>query len=169
MLRRLSTLAAAASLVLCVATCVLWARSYWRVTNVSYVSDPPRGWSVGAYDGIIIASEWDRFPGAGGWRVWDAAIPNPRLPDRHGSIFPGTRFGGRPGARYVGLSFFYPAALACVFPLVYAYRRSRRHVRAGRCPASGSYLRAAPGRCPECGAVPHSEPKSESARGRGTP
>src|SRR4051812_36109098 len=52
MRRKLFTLAAAVSAVLCIAVCALWVRSYWRgdlIEHGSVEGDPPsvmRGWGL---------------------------------------------------------------------------------------------------------------------------
>ena len=44
--------------------------------------------------------------------------------------------------------------LVCVFLVRRNARARQRRLAAGWCPACGYDLRATPGRCPECGAVP---------------
>ena len=53
MFHRLSTLAAVASLVLCVATCVLWVRSYRTGFVVRYVTAGGYGACVGSIPGVL--------------------------------------------------------------------------------------------------------------------
>ena len=68
-----------------------------------------------------------------------------------------TRDPRRPRPRADGWQVVVPywaiTAVTAVAPAAWTWhwRRRRRHHRAGLCPACGYYLRATPGRCPECG------------------
>ena len=53
MLRRLFTLLSAISLVLCVATCVLWVRSYWRWEYLRFRPSLQQGFSAISSDGAV--------------------------------------------------------------------------------------------------------------------
>ena len=75
MLRRLLTLLSAVSLVLWVATCVLWVRSYWVADDVERVdksrADRQSGFVVRSFDGLLILL-WGtnhRRPDRPAWRA----------------------------------------------------------------------------------------------------
>ena len=59
-------------------------------------------------------------------------------------------------AQDVRIPYWLLATAAGVLPALWVWRRSRdgRLRLLGLCPACGYDLRATPGRCPECGAVP---------------
>ena len=62
-------------------------------------------------------------------------------------------------ARHLAIPMVYLAALFAVLPAGHFLRwrrrhRARRRIGAQLCPTCGYDLRATPGRCPECGAVP---------------
>ena len=178
MKRRLLNLLTALSLVLCVATVVLWVRSYW-------VSDAVL-WSSGSGErgaqtirGTLAFVEtdvphrrtrvrWDRFYGDLP-SPWEDASP-PSLPNRLGF---GYRFRLLPtanirlpnpdpdvpalppviGSRIVLVPLWFPAILFALLPAARLYRRVRPHHTSGHCLACGYDLRATSGRCPECGGV----------------
>src|SRR5688572_21819176 len=56
------TVCSAASLLLCVALCVLWVRSYWQRDNLGgHTRQRPDGWQRGGYvysAGGIIGCDW---------------------------------------------------------------------------------------------------------------
>jgi hypothetical protein len=181
--RYLFTFCSAVSLLLCVAVCVLWVRSYsycdyWQASEegkcrIRYlVSDSGQ---IGHYE-----------------YSWDSGIPVPGLPlkderwDYHRASagaavlpFPGKResvWGFAWGVTrkhtlrgrfdYSGpaitveswMPYWALATVMAVLPLLWArsrWRRSRARSRQneGFCPACGYDLRASPERCPECGAV----------------
>ena len=172
MKRRLLNLLTALSLLICVAACVVWVRSYW-VSDWATVKLPRPVWGVGqgyvftwtggvgvvadkrgALD--LAAPEWITRPpmsyGAAGW-------PEETLPNRAG--FAATT---NPLARGV----LYSASVPCWFlalitgaaPVAWLLhnRHARRRTRAGYCRSCGYDLRATPGRCPECGTAATTPP-----------
>jgi hypothetical protein len=61
-----------------------------------------------------------------------------------------------PTLRFVRLALWFPLIAFAVLRVVRAlvWRRSRRRITRGLCPACGYNIQATPDRCPECGAVP---------------
>jgi predicted RNA-binding Zn-ribbon protein involved in translation (DUF1610 family) len=173
MIRRLFTILSALSLLLCVATCVLWVRSYWHRDWLGWrggeqsarcvlVCTPGPGW-------LLLQRAWLGSEGPPIYEPWVTGC------FAHGDDEPGTpgfphTFWERRGFGYVhaeivpdGSYFEYvqlPAWLVAgafsAFPAarVWRSRQSRRLGSAGLCPSCGYDLRASPARCPECGAVP---------------
>ena len=166
-------LCTAASLLVCVAACVFWARSYRRsdgasvttAAGASYVAStapgrlelkcltplpadlrPARAWAGAwstAYDEYMISG----YPFEIAW-----------VPPAHGAL--GFGWESRPGRPGLGVTratvpFWFIALAALAPPALAAARaaRRRRRARAGRCRACGYDLRASPDRCPECGAA----------------
>jgi hypothetical protein len=164
---------AAVSLLLCVATAGLWVRSYWVYERVSAsrleASDRHR-----FHYACFISSERGRLGGSFWWSERPEAEPIPRWQFRHyrrdnpfrlaaGLEFSADRFLQEgfafntrdwhlPDWSLVSAFALLPAIVT--FRQVRAVRRRRRRARLGLCPACGYDLRASPGRCPECGAVP---------------
>jgi hypothetical protein len=176
--RRVVKLAAAASLVLCIATVALWVRSYWRLDDVSYRFDRKRC-RVQSLRGEVDVSVHrfykvpESLPVRQGVSHSSSDTANRQyrtlldLPDWEptsdaysGGSFLG--FGYVSGSsssgltRGIGVPHWSLALLFAILPVlrVRGATRSRRHHRAGRCPTCGYDLRATPDRCPECGAVP---------------
>jgi hypothetical protein len=130
--RRLFTLCSAASLLMCVAACGLWVRSY-AVTQ--FVGWRGAGQWVGALSmtGLLRFEHGTYAESPPGWDY--DAYPTPvGEPGLWGEVATRDRRGG-PLRR-----------------LVRARQRWRRG-RTGMCQACGYDLRASPDRCPECGVV----------------
>ena len=146
--RRAFTILSVISLILCLATLVLGARSYWR------------------YDAIKRFSSRDSY-------LWQLISVRGRIElERVGpfqAIHGGTPARNRPGPKLqyqLNMTYRAPAdvtlfaiphwSLAVLFAIVPAFYlhaavRSRRRRRIGLCPTCGYDLRATPERCPECG------------------
>jgi hypothetical protein len=168
LLRILFNALTALSLVLTLLVAVLYVGSYWRSGYV--VRLPVEG---GRFSNSQSAVIW--YPGT----VVIDLIRSPRgdvLTDRQFEV--GVRPSVRPSRGYalrlptvttsaarpqtlntqtlITVGLWLPLLVLSLLPLIRAalwLRRSRR-VAAGDCPSCGYDLRATPGRCPECGAVP---------------
>jgi hypothetical protein len=170
MMRRLFTLASAVSLTLCLATVVLWIRSY-------RVSDDL--WYLHTHWGVSVSSEFDRLQ----FRWWSAPEPDD-LGVGGGHDANRAEWSGDPpelalgfGRTLAGVSdslgnthtepiywcpHWFLVALFALIPLLRIRDWLSRHGhRQGRCAHCGYDLRATPSRCPECGAIP--EPRKATA------
>jgi hypothetical protein len=183
--RRLFSILTTLSLLMFVAVCVLWVRSYLRgdllrhygsggdrygihsghgTVLVEHQSNeiyhgglvPPRGW----HWRTDLETERDFRTAKWGtntqWRVFGYGLVINR-----GIVLPGSQ-SARPGAwRNVVVIFPYwlPLLFLSIPPLLRLrrWRNERRSARSGLCSACGYDLRATPDKCPECGAtsVPH--------------
>ena len=176
--RRLFTLASAASLVLCVAVCALWARSFWAGDWVEWRKPTTAGF-IGADRGTARAIlHVGNLPGSPNdsfdLRFRSYALGNPVDPLKYLPTAPkASRFvwyGAGvawlhypPVRRSKGilavLPLWLPALASAVLPSAWLAswwrqrRRTRRADGAMSCAACGYDLRASPGRCPECGAT----------------
>jgi hypothetical protein len=167
MRRKLFTLAAASSAVLCAAVCVLWVRSYW--VSDSWERDVPgTRVGVGSYSGHVWWARkqykgtimFNRTPGYHAIPT-EAFATNTLPPTWEFAGFRWTHFRLTGGLvlPFVSQEFRVPdwaVVLATgALPSVWLARRIRRQRRAaGLCPACGYDLRATPDRCPECGTIP---------------
>jgi hypothetical protein len=169
---------AATSLLLCLATAGLWVRSYWvgDMFGATRVEASFVGREIQLFHyRMFLASYRGEFGTLYGWSErpedsptppWEFSLDHPAVglaaygPDRRFSA----RWEEIGGYGYTTQILRVPdwslvAALA-VLPAIFAFRqiravrRRRRRSRLGLCPACGYDLRASPGRCPECGAVP---------------
>jgi hypothetical protein len=160
-LRRLLTLLSAASLVLCVATCVLWVRSY-RKSDAVVLVGPSGHHGVQWVSGLLLLGSDD----AGGTRrelrvdSWDAGGADARFGSgRLARLGFASERVASPGVSAWRCSTplwsvaAVLSALAARAAIASAATR-RRARRTGLCPACGYDLRASPERCPECGTAP---------------
>ncbi|MFI5377885.1 MAG: hypothetical protein ACHRHE_01145 [Tepidisphaerales bacterium] len=169
----------ALSLLLCVAACALWVRSYRLSDQVSWQSN--RGWrSVYSARGYVVVSLYvddlsgrpADFHGAqytrgdvgwpGNYLVFlDPDIGDTRISWQRGGFawYEIRKPGGGIHHALAVVPFWCLAAATAVLPLGYATMRwrsrvrNRRRKRLGLCVSCGYDLRATPDRCPECGAV----------------
>ena len=171
LLRILLDAATALFLLLCMATVVLWVRSYWRADLVGWVR-PARPGTESIF--------FDLGSGGGGVAIYvgfysrlaeNTWIPvgwhkrgNDRRPIRYAGADFETRWGFGYGSfrdylvrfRCVIFPIWLPTTLFALLSLTrvaFVIRRYRGS-RQGRCRSCGYDLRATPDRCPECGTVP---------------
>jgi hypothetical protein len=166
--RRLFTFCAALLLLLSVAVCGLWVRSYSTFDIFGYL------WSTGGGggNGTFTITSWRGS-------LWLGLVPMDGTAERGPlwqafAVVGPSPAGATPSwrdVRVVAAGVVVPhwlaAAIASVVPLGRLTRvlRSRyRRRSAGLCPSCGYDLRATPDRCPECGAAAAGMPQ---AAGRG--
>lgn len=163
MRRRLFTLVAAGSFLVCVATCALWVRSHSRrdvfvvrlgvgndfwletcrggVQLVRGRSTPPHelysSWWVVTFPAALPAASWHGFGAV------STTMP----------LIAGDGIARSLQLSVVTIPFYFITPLAAATPVAWliSYRRRRRADRLGLCPRCGYDLRATPDRCPECG------------------
>lgn len=159
------TLCSAFSLLIFIAACALWARSYFRGDLVGIsVKGPPsvvyERFARSNYGTLVVSQNAHR----GGWKPrpakWISHSPNevyanfPPL-GVHRSRF--TDGAGKLTMDHVNLhvSYWLIAAISAMLPATWFRdnRRRRHRRRDGLCTACGYDVRASPGRCPECGAT----------------
>jgi hypothetical protein len=156
------------SLLLCVATVVLWVRSYWRYERISLITDDSATFrSVAVLKGRIECDvEHVDFPK----HLWQHAPPLRYVTDaafdtsRLSHTFIGFGWGRQPTpppfigvAAQFSIPDAYLTAIFAALPAIRIYRHFRRRYRVlpGHCLKCSYDLRGTPERCPECGtAVP---------------
>ena len=162
--RRLFTLLSALSLLLCIAVCVLWVRSY-RTVDMLHVRTAGRISHVSPYGGSLWLGTWLRrdhdpsslttgyrpFPAAGNDVIWEGyrQRPHARLLGFHYLA----EHAELPSYRLLIVPGWFALTLTAAAPAFWLYGRlrSRARSRRGFCPSCGYDLRATPDRCPECG------------------
>ena len=160
--RRLFTLCSAVSLVLFVAVCVLWMRSY--SPSDTPVLDAQAGFGARverlySERGCVRYERYPRprwpetavFPSPSRWLGF--GFTNAPYTARMMPLDPWTR-----PYLYLQVPYWALAAITGAIPLSRGLhwakrRRASRRASSGLCPACGYDLRATPGRCPECGAA----------------
>src|SRR4051794_18097681 len=169
--RHLFMLCAAASLVLGVAVCALWVRSYYAFdavllwTSRESLETKFSGGSVDGEIGVVWSAGVAERPLKLHWvtRLWweDAHLYQGMMPTCEHRCGP---FGidrdslkSDPAAHKYAVAFphWFAACLLCTLPVrrgIDWYRGRRRRI-AGACPRCGYDLRASPARCPECGTL----------------
>lgn len=174
MRRRIHNALAVISLVLCVATLALWARSYRTADILIRFTFHARGdiavsrfWMVVSSRGGCRLSWIDTpstspapsvLPTAEPWR-WQTTRPTAFA---FGTVAPGYAHEHttmpQPGdAYFIFCPYWLPTLGLAVLPTVRMLRR--RRFGPGLCPTCGYDLRASPDRCPECGHVSNMPPE----------
>jgi hypothetical protein len=163
MLRRLFTVLSALSLALCLATVVLWVRSY-TLEDVLEFGDGPPSHSFVSYRGGVTVGWEDSRPETRGARSdtgWGREYEWRRMgfgagAFRYGRWAHDTSYSSGGYWRWRRFPWWPICVLLSLPPLLHAWRLARRRRRgaSGLCPSCGYDLRATPGRCPECGHTP---------------
>jgi hypothetical protein len=159
-LRILCNVATALSAVLCMASAVLWARSYsgdefWMLRRA-----PQRDWvlQIARPDTADLAAGLnvvpDTFQGFSHIRTPHDYIAMTRADDPQISML-GVGIGRTSAMQWIRMPLSLMTLLfgAAPFLRLRTYRRKRRRLP-GHCRKCGYDLRATPDRCPECGAAP---------------
>jgi hypothetical protein len=180
--RRLVTLAAAASLLLCVATVALWVRSYWRAEELSYGKFDDQTYQALEFRCVMgefqVASVTYAIPQdvkaiGKSWSVHSrpARAEHKLRSDQNedgmtvsssgwffgfGYLSQTAPFLAGYSLRAVAIPAWSLALFFTVAPALRlrAIRHGSRRRRVGECMGCGYDLRATPDRCPECGAAP---------------
>jgi hypothetical protein len=166
--RHFFTLLAAVSLLLCVAVCVLWVRSYFT-SDLMHLDGGSRWIYISTCQGSLMCGTWlksDHNPTIQPrYRTVppnDLAWIGPQHRRRAARKFGGIGFwyfdqvsGTTPSLREVIVPLWFIAICGAIIPLVHAHHalRSHQRQRVGLCLTCGYDLRASPERCPECGAL----------------
>jgi hypothetical protein len=169
---------AALSLVICVATAVLWVRSYWFDDEV-HMYGPNDGYGCSSWGGNLMFI-WGPtyhgfkaipYPAKMEWEYLTAKTTSlgassitvakyRRLASFGFAYDPNQPVQGNGRIYYSGYRLFLPHWLFCLLflaaPAAWYWQRirDRRLAAEGRCLTCGYDLRATPDRCPECGGVP---------------
>jgi hypothetical protein len=166
MSRKLFSLAALASAVLCIGTCVLWVRSYWQQDSIEVQTRTRRVTVLSTGGGWVV--EWFGFaplPHGISWQ-WRS---EPEPPSFRAFVRPEGFYRAGFGYRRLGVmglavhDLAWPswsvALLMLATPAVWLALHLRRlrmvkRTCARLCSSCGYDLRATPDRCPECGVIP---------------
>jgi len=174
MKRRLLNLLTLLSLLLCVASCALWARSSWVGDAVAFGTyDATRrravSWTAATELGSLWIGHSDSTESPNAARLPPHMANPPRRsgwvthpPDKVPGPFPGGFTSTAPWVDrrrwQVRVSLPLATVISGIVPALWlaahSWRRHRRRRAVGLCPECGYDLRASPDRCPECGHAP---------------
>ena len=165
MRRRRFTIALAASVLLCVITCALWVVSYRALICITFLHDGKWGTVLVGHGALVVGwygSHGDGvpvhasvLPSSLRYRLYPPANPYLNLRRRWQFAGFGSSFHG--GKEYLLIPIWAVEGMFAAVPLCRLLYPRKRPYRRGCCLSCGYDLRATPGRCPECGAVPHAK------------
>ncbi len=159
----------ALSLFLCVATGILWARSYRRLERMQYVPTGDLGYfAYSVYGRFDAYRQWGPHGGlqrgysvsSTGTAGWGNGTDQ-RAADHRPFSFGTSHWDDGPGgSRGFMVKDWLVVVITSLLPLFWMRDRLRRRrqvirLRRGLCPVCAYDLRATPDRCPECGTVPN--------------
>ena len=159
MMRRLFNVLAVLSLLLCAAVCALWVRSYY-VEDTLYFATRERADTITVTRGTLVVEFLVGNHPTPGLRHETIGVGKlPRTASAMGAPPDWQRWGieWSPSVNLLAVSLWWVLGATAALPL--AWVPSRRRKLAGNCRCCGYDLRATPGRCPECGALPQAVPK----------
>jgi hypothetical protein len=177
MRRHLFNFLTALSLLLCVAVCVLWVRSYFITDEFVRIRQRGLDHRIESGGGRLAWMEFDwrgidrsflEAPEFGAWHyladdpatsLSSLLLNDPGLRARWFSVAGFAVAGGVPSdpvepSRAVAVPHWFVALVLAFGPGLEILHRLRRRTRLGLCPRCGYDMRATPDRCPECGAQP---------------
>jgi hypothetical protein len=146
--------AAVLSLLVCVVTTGMWARSYFVSDYIDWTRPDWKGGVRSRVGKLVIWRDNARY---GLWRSSHGTV-RPPTEDEESSLLRVYHYKNLSdvywGEWELAIPFAYIVGPTLIPPGWWVYRRLRRQRSPGECAACGYDLRATPDRCPECGAVP---------------
>ena len=152
MKRRLFNILSAMSLLLCVATMVLWVRSYWNPTDVWFVwcteTDSNRV-SMDSRHGQVALDYVRDHNGEPNWLGYHDVNAHAKW----GFDFYHGQSNGREDYMAIWVPYWLLVLSTALSPLLWlnSHVKNRKRSKQGLCPKCGYDLRASKDRCPECG------------------
>ena len=161
MRRRLFNFVVAISMLVCVAICVVWVRSFYVIENRTLVA-ADAVYEIGSGGGAIAVQRVEPKDGEVRWM----------RPEVRFSVVGVEWIEGRLNRRrpwqLVLLPYWVPAGIAAILPMSWILVRARREAKAAqrRCPECG-HERDVNGTCPACGFAPLPPSPGTPGEGRG--
>jgi hypothetical protein len=161
MKRRLFNILSALSLVVCIATPVLWVRSLWVADTVHW-SSGGRLYAVNLLSvkgvlglGVVRYPQPHSSVAPSEWQTFRRDQVNDIEPFRWSFLGVAVKTGSDADGQGIAVkvSCWFLLGVSAVLPArwFWVWRRARMIERQGRCRKCGYDLRASPERCPECG------------------
>jgi hypothetical protein len=176
--RRVFNISSAASLLLAVASILIWAQSYWTTQFIGWTG-PDRFYGILSMGGLLRFEGATYTDGALGWNHVSYSTPQSNPPGLWGEVRTRDRRGGRltdMGIAYARIDYNFDgrkvrhavylphwavAASLLILPAIWLRKRLRHTHLPGFCKQCGYDLRASTERCPECGTAIDPAPAAE--------